>query len=140
MPAPRTTTSVLLSDIDFSRGHYHSGGFDLPDYRYHDRTCQSSRATGRQCRGRRNAYDRRAGQSASGQSDLDGPSFGGVSTIFCLPSMISARKLARSISPFWSQLASIRMPGAVAGTSVSPFMAAPKALRSNFPIFSVTDL
>ena len=62
-------------------------------------------------------------------------SFGNVSTIFCLPSMISARKLARSMSPFWSQLASIRMPGAVAGVSVRPFMAAPKRLAIEFADF-----
>src|SRR5207237_6832231 len=65
------------------------------------------------------------------------PSLGRISTIFCLPSTTSARKLARSMSPFWSQLASIRIPGEVSGFKVRPFIARAKALLSNLPIFSV---
>src|SRR5262249_10850971 len=61
------------------------------------------------------------------------PSFGRICTTFCLPSTTSTRKLTRSMSPFASQVVSIRMPGSCLGVMVRPCISLASALRSNLP-------
>src|SRR6266496_1228626 len=47
-------------------------------------------------------------------------SFGSTFLMTCLPSTISTRKPWRSMSPFWSKVTSIRMPGSLAALMVRP--------------------
>src|SRR6202011_1998327 len=67
-------------------------------------------------------------------------SLGNTCLITCLPSTISTRKPCRSMSPFASNVASIRMPGSLAALMVSPCKLSAKAFESTLPIFSVVAL
>src|SRR5690349_14706994 len=82
---------------------------------------------------------------AAGRTDFEHDelylfSFGSTLTIFCLLPTTWPRKLSRSMSPFLSQVASIRMPGSSLGEMVMPCAAWANALLSNLPTFSVTCL
>jgi len=56
----------------------------------------------------------------TGKPDGYLPSFGKISTIFCLPPTTSPRKLARSTSPLLSKVTSISTPGSSCGVIVMP--------------------